>query len=286
MKSTIRLLVSMIAAVVTYVAALLVSFWLIPSGTGLWRPMIVLTFVVLVTSYVWRHSASPAQLLVSAGVLGVLVVAVPGWGYWGVLSHGDLQVSITDIALENDKQLYGQVGTREVIFRDATGGTLAHGTDSRMIHPEVGDCRREEGQGQAAFQACFDAQSQWFVTWVPEVRHATVRLDTSTIDRVPVLVEKSRERWWLWWVPHPHLDNSTRTHFELTLWIDSARCSPADRTRVGAAPIFDLVPALTRSDAIDRRVASGLTTACSRRRRGRPRRFQRRRGAAAADAER
>ena len=40
MKSTIRVLVSTIAAVITYVAALLVSFWLIPSGTGLWRLMI------------------------------------------------------------------------------------------------------------------------------------------------------------------------------------------------------------------------------------------------------
>jgi hypothetical protein len=66
------------------------------------------------------------------------------------------------------------------------------------------------------------------ITWVPQVRQATVSLDSCTIAAVPVLLEESRESWWLWWVPHPHLDNSTRTHFKMTLWIDSARCIPAD----------------------------------------------------------
>jgi hypothetical protein len=238
MKSAIRVLVSLIAAVIAYFGALLVSFVLIPSGTGLWRPLVLLTFVALVTAYVWRHSASPLKLLVSGAVMAVLVAAILGWGYRGVLSQGDLQVSILDIALKNDNQAYGRVLTGEVTFNDATGRPLANGrADSRMMHPEAGDCRREEGQGQTAFQRCFDAQSEWLITWVRQVRHATVRLGTCAIDKVPVVLEESRERWWLWWVPHPHLDNSMRTHFAMTLWIDIANCRPADPSRVGSAPI-------------------------------------------------
>lgn len=46
---------------------------------------------------------------------------------------------------------------------------------------------------------------------------ARVSFDACTIERVPVQVEESRDRWWLWWVPTPHLDNSASTQFELTV---------------------------------------------------------------------
>ena len=64
--------------------------------------------------------------------------------------------------------------------------------------------------------------------WARRIHHATVRLDEHcTIEGVPVLGDESRDAWWFWWVPHPHLDNSTFTHFKMTMWIDSAACRPA-----------------------------------------------------------
>ena len=66
--------------------------------------------------------------------------------------------------------------------------------------------------------------SRWQMTWAQRAHHATVRLDNCTIDRVPVVLEKSRDSWWLWWVPAPHLDNSAFTFFTFTLWIDGASC--------------------------------------------------------------
>ena len=135
-----------------------------------------------------------------------------------------------DVALKTDRQAYGSVLSADVAFRDAAGQILANGRAAKpwgtvsMIHPKVGDCQREERQGGSAWQECFESQSRWLITWVPLVRSARIRLDTCTIDQAPVQVERSRDAWWLWWVPLPHIDNSTYTHFALTLWIDSANC--------------------------------------------------------------
>ncbi|CAN5670317.1 hypothetical protein BH24ACI5_BH24ACI5_10720 [soil metagenome] len=83
--------------------------------------------------------------------------------------------------------------------------------------------------GGPAWRECFETQSQWFMTWVRQIQTAMVRLENCTIHQVPAVIEESRDRWWLWWVPHPHLDNSARTHFTVTMWIDSGDCRPADR---------------------------------------------------------
>jgi hypothetical protein len=138
-----------------------------------------------------------------------------------------------DVSLKSDRQLYGDVTEADVVFRDAAGTALATARADKplgivsMVHPTVGDCRREERIGGAAWSACFDTQSRWQMTWVPHVRSARVRLGSCTIETVPVVRKASRDRWWLWWVPLPHIDNSTLTHFELTLWIDSVNCRAA-----------------------------------------------------------
>jgi hypothetical protein len=238
MRSIVRVLLASVAAVLSVYGSLWVSFVLVPatSGVGLLRVSLVLTLAASVTWYVWRHSASASQQFVTAAVIGMLVVALPGWGYWQASTHAYLRVSVNDIARRNDSSTYGGVPAADVIFRDRAGKQLATGTaDSRMVHPTIGDCRREEHVGGEAWRQCFDAQSQWFMTWVRQVDHATVRVDTCTIDRVPATLEESRDLWWLWWVPHPHLDNSARTHFVLTMWIDSTNCRPADRpSQVGS----------------------------------------------------
>ena len=165
-----------------------------------------------------------ATLIPAAGIAAVSV-----WGYRQALSHGSAYVSIHDLALKADRQAYGWVRRADLIFRDAAGARLASGAaDSRFVHPEVGDCRAEEREGGRVWNDCFEAQSRWLMTWARQVHHATVRLDDRcTIEGVPVLLEESREAWWLWWVPHPHLDNSTLTHFDMTLRIDSDACRPA-----------------------------------------------------------
>ena len=161
-------------------------------------------------------------------------MAVVGWGYWRVSSYGYAHVSLYDVSLKSDKQLYGWVREADVVFRDATGAALGTARVDKplgmvsIIHPTVGDCRREERQGGETWSECFDTQSRWLMTWVPHVHSARVRLGSCTIEKVPIVAEASRDNWWLWWVPLPHIDNSTLTHFELTLWIDSANCRAAE----------------------------------------------------------
>jgi hypothetical protein len=172
-----------------------------------------------------------------AAVMGVPVLLIAGWGYWHVSSHAAVHVSFYDLALKNDRQAYGSVPAADVVFRDATGSILATGRADEpwgvisLLHPEVGDCRRQEREGGTAWRECFDAHSRWLMTWMPRVRHASVTVGTCRIDRMPVEVERSRDAWWLWWVPTPHIDNSTYTHFQLTMWIDSAACRPAPAFR-------------------------------------------------------
>ena len=161
-------------------------------------------------------------------VLLALLAAIPLLGYWRATRYGDLWVTVHDVAGANDRQLSEWLTTGDLEFTDAAGRLLAKGSaDNRMTHPTLGDCRAEERQGGGAWQQCFAGHSRWFMTWVRSARRATVRVNACAIGNVPVAVDESKDLWWLWWVPAPHLDNSARTHFRLTLWIDSAKCLPA-----------------------------------------------------------
>jgi hypothetical protein len=95
------------------------------------------------------------------------------------------------------------------------------------VHVALAIAGRKNARAVRPGRACYDAQSRWFITWVRRTRSARVRFGACTIEPVPVALEESRDAWWLWWVPAPHIDNSASTHFNLTLWIDSARCSAA-----------------------------------------------------------
>ena len=145
-----------------------------------------------------------------------------------------MYVSLHDVALKTDRQLYGYLKTADVRFDDANGKVLAFARADEplgvvsLIHPEVGDCRREERQGGDAWRACYETQSRWLITWARDARRAWIRFGACAIENVPVYVEESRARWWLWWVPLPHFDNSTSTHFHMTLWVDSANCRAAE----------------------------------------------------------
>jgi hypothetical protein len=170
-------------------------------------------------------------------LIGTAAIAVAAWGYWRVSAHGDVNVAVYDLALKTDRRLYGSLDAGHLVFKDGAGVPLATARIDEplgivsMIHPKVGDCRKEEREGGEAWRACYEAQSQWLMTWARDVRSAQVKFDNCTIENASVEVEESRDRWWLWWIPAPHLDNSTSTHFSLTLWIDSARCRAASRVR-------------------------------------------------------
>lgn len=225
-----RLFFTVVAAVLTLYASVLLSLLLVPADRGLGpvRTLAGLTCAAAVAIFVWSQARSAQKQLAIGAVMLALVASIPLWGYWRTTRSGDLYVTVHDVALANDRQLSGWVTAGDLVFRDVAGRVLATGTaDSRMTHPTLGDCRAEEERGGAAWQTCFAGQSRWLMTWVRDARRAAVRLDSCTIENVPVAVEESRDQWWLWWVPHPHLDNSTRTHFRVRLWIDSANCTPA-----------------------------------------------------------
>jgi hypothetical protein len=177
-------------------------------------------------------------LAIASGVMFAAIVAgILAWGYWHVSTHGDVHVSLWDVALKTDRQLYGSLVAADVVFRDEAGGTLAIARAEKplgmvsIVHPVVGDCRREEREGGEVWRQCYETQSRWLMTWARDVRSARVSFDGCAIERVPAQLEESRDRWWLWWVPVPHIDNSTSTHFDLTLWVDSTGCRAAEPIR-------------------------------------------------------
>src|SRR6188474_1144701 len=125
--------------------------------------------------------------LAVAVIVAATVFAIAGWGYWRVSSHAYAHIVLHDVSLKSDRQLYGDLTEADVVFRDALGTALATARVDKplgivsMVHPTVGDCRREERIGGAAWSACFDTQSRWQMTWVPHVRSARVRVGTCTI---------------------------------------------------------------------------------------------------------
>jgi hypothetical protein len=176
-------------------------------------------------------------------LVGVLIVAVLGWGYWHVTTHADVNVYVNDVALKNDRQLYGEVPTADLELRDGGGALLARARVDRpqhlvsIEHPAVGDCGREERQasqgadGLAAWRRCYETKSRWFSTWVRRVRSARVALPGCTVESAPVSLDVFRDAWWLWWVPLPHVGGHPSTYVTLSVWVDGASCRAASSPR-------------------------------------------------------
>ncbi|MBI2206035.1 MAG: hypothetical protein HYU41_19525 [Candidatus Rokubacteria bacterium] len=130
-------------------------------------------------------------------------MAVVGWGYWHAASHAVLDVSINDVSLRTDRQIYGHVRTAAITFRDVTGTVLATGDIDDGVtaarHPTLGDCRTEERaasssrDGMAAWNRCFETKSRWLATWARRLRSVTVRFGDCRIEQTPVSLEESRD---------------------------------------------------------------------------------------------
>jgi len=169
-------------------------------------------------------------------LLIALIVAVLGWGYWHVTSHAHVTLYVSDVALKNDRQLYGDLPVADLEFKDAAGALLARARIDRPMgfvavqHPVVGDCRREEvqasggGDGLTAWRRCFETRARWFPTWIRRVRSAGVRVPNCAIEQAPVSLYVDRDDWWLWWVPLPHVGGAPYTYFTLSVWVDSREC--------------------------------------------------------------
>ena len=138
-----------------------------------------------------------------AALVALLAIAVPvggvlGWGYRRAVTHGTLRVAVHDVALKTDRQLYGDVRSAEVVFKDAEDTVLAAASADPQFgvftlrHPTAGDCRREEREatryaaGMAEWNRCLETQSRWLMTWVRRARSAAVKAGDCLIERVPV----------------------------------------------------------------------------------------------------
>ena len=178
----------------------------------------------------------PIQLLIlKAGA--VLVIGVLGYGYYHHRTHGSVSVYLNDPTNQaSPRRIYMD----EFAFLDADGNTLARAkTDDRsgvirLIHPIVGDCVSEERRsmvapdGRQRWQACFQQQSTWLMSWIRRTRYLSITLESCPTRRLPITVSESGDTWWLWWLPLPHIGGKPYTHFHLSLTVDRAACSVAE----------------------------------------------------------
>jgi len=89
--------------------------------------------------------------LVALLVVAALAGGVLGWGYWRAVTHGTVHIAVHDVALRTDRQLYGDVRSAAVVFKNAGDAVLASASADPTFgvftirHPT--DCRREEREG-------------------------------------------------------------------------------------------------------------------------------------------
>jgi hypothetical protein len=154
LTSIVRVLLTATAAVISYIVTLLASFMLLPDRLALWRLLAVPTSTILVIWCVWRYSASMSGKIVSGTLVALPILAVLCWGYWRVSTYAYVYVRLYDVGLRTDRQLYGSVlsADLDLHLRDEAGRVLATGKADTgivwLMHPQVGDCRAEQHQGQ------------------------------------------------------------------------------------------------------------------------------------------
>ena len=169
----------------------------------------------------------------------LLATVVLSWGYWHMITHATLNLSLHDVSLKTDRQAYGQIVNADIVFMNADGAVLAAGKMREpygvlsFTHPEIDDCSRYEREASSnadarqSWQRCFEAMSRWLTTWVRRVRYATVTKKDCRIEKLPVLLDEYPESWWIWWVPLPHIGGKPYIYFNLTLRVDGLHCRAA-----------------------------------------------------------
>jgi len=160
-------------------------------------------------------------------------MVVLGWGYWHMITHATLNLSLDDVSLKTDRQAYGRVVNADIAFMDAMGVVLAKGKIREpygLLSFSDHDCSRYEqaassnADARQSWQRCFEAQSRWLTTWVGRVRYASVTMNECRIEKLPALPKEYGDSWWIWWVPLPHIGGKPYTYFSLTLGVDGLHC--------------------------------------------------------------
>lgn len=166
-------------------------------------------------------------------VLTILAVLVLGYGYYHATTHGWLYVNLID---SSGKSSSGNIRGAEIRLLDADGKLLANANSDdqvgvvRLIHPQAGDCAAEERSASTSaaagdrWQQCFETLSIWLIDWARRIRYADLKFASCDLKRVPVVLRESREDWWLWWVPLPHIGGKPFTYFSASISVDGARC--------------------------------------------------------------
>jgi len=166
-------------------------------------------------------------------VIAIIIALILGYGYYHAVTHGWLYIDIRDASV---KPYSGNIRDAEIRLLDADGKFLADGKSDhqfgvvRLSHPDAGDCSAEEGSAassQAAqnkWKTCFETLSTWLVRWAGRVRFVDVKFAGCDLKRSPVTVRKSRDDWWLWWVPLPHIGGKPFTYFSLSVNVDRSNC--------------------------------------------------------------
>jgi len=166
-------------------------------------------------------------------VIALAASATLAYGYWHAISHGSLYLSVLDAS---DRERQRPIVEGELWLLDSAGRVLAAATATapygtfRLSNPTSYSCRELEGQAsysteaRDAWRRCFERQSRWLVTWVPQVTHANLRTSACSLRQKPVSVSIRRDDWWLWWVPLPHVGGKPYTSFSLSLTFDRSDC--------------------------------------------------------------
>jgi hypothetical protein len=168
--------------------------------------------------------------------LAIIAALVLGYGYYHATTHGWLYINLVDASVAPHA---GNIRDATIRLLDGDGKLLADAKSdhqfavARLIHPEAGDCSAEEGSSTASsaardqWQTCFETLSTWLIHWAGRVRFADVKFARCDFKAVPVTLHESRETWWVWWVPLPHIGGKPLTYFSLSISVDGSKCTAA-----------------------------------------------------------
>jgi len=169
-------------------------------------------------------------------VLAIVAALVLGYGYYHARTHGWLYIELIDASAT---PYAGNIRDAEIRLLDGDGKLLVEAKSdhqfavARLIHPEAGDCSAAEGSSTASsaaadpWQKCFETLSTWLIGWAGRVRFADVKFARCDFKAVPVTFHESREEWWVWWVPLPHIGGKPLTYFSLSISVDGSKCAAA-----------------------------------------------------------
>jgi len=171
--------------------------------------------------------------------LVIIAGLILGYGYYHAATHGWLHITLLDTSV---KPYGGNIRDAELRLLDGDGKLLANArTDQkfrvvRLIHPEAGDCSAAEQNAPTSpeardqWQKCFQTLSTWLVDWAGRIRSTDVKFANCDLKAIPVIVHESREDWWLWWVPLPHIGGKPLTYFSVSINVDGENCGAAAGT--------------------------------------------------------